>query len=128
MIFQNIECYWQAAKLKFLNYSVMEKLFYSISEVADMFSVNQSNLRFWEKEFKQLKPKRNDKGTRFYSPNDIQIIKQIIYLVSEQKLTLDGAKRKLSQRKDAVAKQQEVVERLKSIRMELIGISNAFNL
>ena len=103
----------------------MEKLFYSISEVATMFDVNQSNLRFWEKEFKQLSPKRNDKGTRFYSSNDIQIIKQIIYLVNEQKLTLDGARRKLTQRKDVVAKQQEVVERLKSIRKELLGISGA---
>ncbi|HEY6913110.1 MAG TPA: MerR family transcriptional regulator [Paludibacter sp.] len=105
----------------------MEKLFYSISEVAAMFNVNQSNLRFWEKEFKQLSPKRNAKGTRFYSPDDIQVIKQIIYLVSEQKLTLDGAKRKLSQKKDAIAKQQEVVERLKAIRKELIGIANALS-
>lgn len=105
----------------------MEKLFYSISEVATMFDVNQSNLRFWEKEFKQLKPKRNDKGTRFYSPDDIQVIKQIIYLVNEQKLTLDGAKRKLGQKKDAVAKQQEVVERLKKIRTELLGISQALS-
>jgi len=105
----------------------MEKLFYSISEVADMFDVNQSNLRFWEKEFKQLTPKRNAKGTRFYTPEDIQIIKQIIYLVNEQKLTLDGARRKLSQKKDAVAKQQEVVERLKKIRKELLGISNALS-
>ena len=105
----------------------MEKLFYSISEVATMFDVNQSNLRFWEKEFKQLKPKRNDKGTRFYTSDDIQVIKQIIYLVNEQKLTLDGAKRKLSQKKDAIAKQQEVVERLKSIRTELLGISKALS-
>ena len=103
----------------------MEKLFYSISEVAKMFGINQSNLRFWEKEFKQLKPKRNDKGTRFYTPDDIQTIKQIIYLTTEQKLTLDGARRKLSQKKDSIAKQQEVVERLKVIREELIGISNA---
>ncbi len=106
----------------------MEKLFYSISEVAKMFNVNQSNLRFWEKEFKQLQPTRNGKGTRFYAEKDIQIIKQIIYLVNEQKLTLDGAKRKLTQRKDSVAKQQEVVERLKLIRVELLGISNALNL
>jgi DNA-binding transcriptional MerR regulator len=105
----------------------MEKLFYSISEVAEMFQVNQSNLRFWEKEFKQLKPKRNAKGTRFYSPGDISVIKSIIYLVNEQKLTLDGARRKLSQKKDAVAKQSEVVERLKLIRTELMGISNALN-
>jgi Predicted transcriptional regulators len=105
----------------------MEKLFYSISEVADMFNVNQSNLRFWEKEFKQLKPKRNAKGTRFYTPDDIQVIKQIIYLVNEQKLTLDGARRKLSQKKDAVAKQQEVVERLKAIKEELLGITKALS-
>ncbi len=103
----------------------MEKLFYSISEVADMFHVNQSNLRFWENEFKQLTPKRNPKGTRFYSQEDISIIKSIIYLVNEQKLTLDGAKRKLSQKKDTIAKQSEVVERLKQIRKELMGISNA---
>ena len=103
----------------------MEKLFYSISEVAGMFHVNQSNLRFWEKEFKQLTPKRNAKGTRFYSPDDILVIKSIIYLVSEQKLTLEGAKRKLGQKKDVIAKQSEVVERLKLIRKELIGINNA---
>jgi DNA-binding transcriptional MerR regulator len=105
----------------------MEKLFYSISEVAEMFQVNQSNLRFWEKEFKQLLPKRNAKGTRFYSPDDILVIKSIIYLVSEQKLTLEGAKRKLGQKKDVIAKQTEVVERLKQIRKELIGISNALS-
>ena len=105
----------------------MEKLFYSISEVADMFNVNQSNLRFWEKEFKQLKPKRNDKGTRFYSPDDILVIKQIIYLVTEQKHTLDGARRKLSQKKDAIAKQQEVVERLKAIKKDLLGIASAMS-
>lgn len=100
----------------------MEKLFYSIAEVAEMFKVNQSNLRFWEKEFPQLKPRRNAKGTRFYTNEDIQIIKQIIFLVTEQKLTLDGARKKLSQKKDSVAKQQEAVERLKKIRKELQGI------
>ena len=55
----------------------MEKLYYSIAEVAKMFNVNQSLLRFWEKEFKQLSPRRNEKGTRFYTKQDIFIIKQI---------------------------------------------------
>lgn len=105
----------------------MEKLYYSISEVADMFNINQSNLRFWEKEFKQLHPKRNAKGTRFYTNDDIQLIKQIIFLVNEQKLTLDGARRKLSQKKDSIAKQQEVVERLKAVREELLGIAKAMS-
>jgi DNA-binding transcriptional MerR regulator len=105
----------------------MEKLFYSISEVAEMFNVNQSNLRFWEKEFKELKPRRNEKGTRFYTPEDILIIKQIIYLINEQKLTLPGAKRRLGQKKDQIAKQQEIVERLKKVKTELLGISKALS-
>jgi len=105
----------------------MEKLYYSISEVAAMFKINQSNLRFWEKEFKQLKPRRNDRGTRFYTNEDIATIKKIVFLVEEQKLTLEGAKRRLGQKKDAVEKQQQLVERLKSIREELKGISNALS-
>lgn len=100
----------------------MEKLYYSISEVAEMFDVNQSNLRFWEKEFKQLKPKRNKGNTRFYTQEDIEIIKAIKFLVEDKKLTLDGARMHLSQKRDVVQKQQEVVERLKSIKTELIGI------
>ena len=105
----------------------MEKLYYSISEVAAMFKINQSNLRFWEKEFKQLKPRRNDKGTRFYTNEDIATIKKIVFLVEEQNLTLEGAKRRLGQKKDAVEKQQQLVERLKSIREELKGIANALS-
>ncbi|MBP1663271.1 MAG: transcriptional regulator [Bacteroidetes bacterium] len=97
----------------------MEKIYYSISEVAAMFSINQSNLRFWEKEFKQLKPRRNEKGTRFYSKDDIQLIKQIIFLINDQKLTLDGVKKKLSDKKDVVVKQQEIKERLTAIRDEI---------
>jgi len=103
----------------------MDKLYFSISEVADMFHINQSNLRFWEKEFKQLKPRRNEKGTRFYSHDDIATIKKIIFLVEEQKLTLAGAKKRLSQRRDHVEKQQQIVEKLKAIRAELKGIANS---
>lgn len=103
----------------------MEKLYYSISEVSDLLKINASNLRFWEKEFKQLKPRRSDKGTRFYTKDDIELVKQIMFLVNEQNLTLQGAKQKLGQKKDQVEKQQEVVERLKRIRAELKGLSKA---
>ena len=99
-----------------------DKLYYSISEVAEMFSINQSNLRFWEKEFKQLTPRRNDKGTRFYTKEDIQVVKQILFLINEQKLTLEGVRKKLNEKKDSVAKQQELTERLLSIRNELKGL------
>ena len=97
----------------------MEKIYYSISEVAEMFQINQSNLRFWEKEFKQLKPRRNEKGTRFYSKDDLQLIEQIVFLVNDQKLTLEGVRKKLSDKKDVVAKQQEIKERLTTVREEL---------
>ncbi len=100
----------------------MEKIYYSITEVSEMFGISQSNLRFWEKEFKQLRPHRTPKGIRSYTNEDIQLVKQIIYLVNEQKLTLDGARRKLTEKKDDVAKMQELSERLKSIRSELSGI------
>ena len=97
----------------------MEKIYYSISEVAEMFQINQSNLRFWEKEFKQLKPRRNEKGTRFYSKDDLQLIEQIVFLVNDQKLTLEGIRKKLRDKKDVVAKQQEIKERLTTVREEL---------
>ena len=99
-----------------------DKLYYSISEEAEMFSINQSNLRIWEKEFKQLTPRRNDKGTRFYTKEDIQVVKQILFLINEQKLTLEGVRKKLNEKKDSVAKQQELTERLLSIRNELKGL------
>lgn len=105
----------------------MERLYYSISEVSEMLKINASNLRFWEKEFKQLKPRRNDKGTRFYTNDDIELIKQIIFLVNEQNLTLEGARQKLTQKRDRVAKQQKLAERLRKIRAELAGMSKALN-
>lgn len=104
-----------------------EKLYYSIREVAEMFNVNQSNLRFWEKEFKQLKPRRNDKRTRFYSKDDIQVVKEIIFLVNNQKLTLDGARKRLGEKKDAVTKQQELAERLTNVRDELKALLKQMN-
>jgi len=100
----------------------MEKKFYSIAEVSTMLGISQSNLRFWEKEFKQLSPQRNKGGTRFYSPGDITVVKQIMFLVNEQKLTLDGARQRLNQKKETVIKQQELVERLKRVRSELKGL------
>lgn len=103
----------------------MEKLFYSIGEVAEKLGVNASKLRFWEKEFKELSPKRNDKGIRFYTVEDISVVKQIMVMVENQNLTLKGARRKLSQKKDRIIKQQELIERLKKIRIELKGLSEA---
>ena len=71
------------------------KLYYSISEVAKMFDVNESLLRFWEKEFPIIKPKKNAKGTRQYRKEDIENIRLIYHLVKEKGMTLLGARQKL---------------------------------
>ena len=79
----------------------MYKLYYSISEVAETIGVNQSLLRFWEKEFSSIiKPSKNAKGIQFYKNEDIEIIKLIYFLVETQGLTLSDAKQKLNQNKD----------------------------
>ncbi len=105
----------------------MEKLYYSISEVSELLGVSTSSLRFWEKEFRQLKPHRTPKGTRHYTKEDIETIKQIKFLTTDQKLTLQGAQKRLSQKKDHVTKQHEIAERLRKIRTELKGIIKALN-
>ena len=94
----------------------MEKRYYSISEVAGMFKVNQSHLRFLERQFPQLSPKRSAKGIRFYTKDDIQVIRQIFFLVNEQGMTLEGARKKLGEKKDQVAKQLEIAERLRRVK------------
>ena len=100
----------------------MERLYYSITEVAGKFKVNASLLRFWEKHFHTIKPRKDAKGTRYYSDADIAAIKQIYFLLREQKLTIAGAKEKLRDKKDSIAKNQELHERLSFIRKELMEL------
>ena len=102
-----------------------EKLFYSIGEVSEMFGVNASLIRFWEKEFDIIKPKKNAKGNRLFTAKDIQNFKVIFHLVKEQKLTLDGARKKLKENKDNADHSMEVAEKLKSIRSQLVAIKEA---
>ena len=73
-----------------------EKLFYSIGEVAILLKVNSSLIRFWETEFKQIKPKKNKKGDRFFTKKDIELLQTIYDLVKNKGFTLDGAKKYLS--------------------------------
>lgn len=81
----------------------IQKQYFSISEVAQMFGVNASLLRFWEKEFKQIQPKTNARGKRSYRKKDIEVIRSIYVLVKEQGFTLEGAKKALTSRKGASA-------------------------
>ncbi len=104
-----------------------KKLYYSIGEVSEMFGVSISKLRFWEKEITALKPKRSDKRTRYYSPKDIQIIKQIIFLTEEQQVKLEGVNKKLSEKQDEISRQQEIYERLSNVRNRLQGMLKQIN-
>jgi DNA-binding transcriptional MerR regulator len=107
----------------------MSKLYYSISEVADLLDVNQSLLRFWEKEFEgMINPHKNIKGTRFYRTEDIELLKTIHYLVKTQGLTLQGAKKKIKDKKTETVKDQEIFERLSLIKSELQAIRKSLTL
>lgn len=100
----------------------IEKLYYSIGEVADMFEVNISLLRFWEKEFDILKPKKNKKGNRMFTTKDLNNLKIIYHLVKERGYTLEGAKKKLKENKDDTINNIEIVNRLKDIRQFLVKL------
>ena len=98
------------------------KLYYSIGEVAKMFDVNTSLIRFWEKEFDILKPKKNKKGNRLFTQKDVDNLKVIYHLVKERGFTLDGAKKKLRENKDDTIQNEQIVERLKEIRGFLVEL------
>ncbi len=104
----------------------MEKIYYSINEVAAQFGVNASTLRYWEKEFTQLKPKRTN-GRRYYSTADLELIKQISFLLNDQKLTISGAKARLAINKDSVERKQKLRETLESLKKELSNFRRELN-
>jgi len=100
----------------------IEKLYYSIGQVADMFEVNVSLLRFWEKEFDILKPKKNKKGNRMFTAKDLNNLKIIYHLVKERGYTLEGAKKKLKENKEDTINNIEIINRLKDIRKFLVEL------
>jgi DNA-binding transcriptional MerR regulator len=99
-----------------------EKMFYTIGEVADMLDVSTSLVRYWEKEFDILKPKKNAKGNRLFRPNDVENLKTIYHLVKERGFTLQGARNKLNQNKEDVIQNAAVVDSLKKIRSFLVDL------
>ena len=105
------------------------KLYYSIHEVAAMLGpgVNESTLRYWEKEFEQLAPRKAGRGVRQYTQKDIDLLKLIYHLVKEKGMTLKGAKSRLAVNKEKTDKNFEVVSRLKQIRQELMDMKQALD-
>ena len=102
--------------------STSQKLYYSIGEVADQFGVNTSMIRYWEKEFDILKPKKNKKGNRLFTAKDLENLKVIHHLLKDRGFTIEGAKKKLRDNKEDTVNQAEVVVRLKEIRKALMDI------
>ena len=103
----------------------VEKLYYSIGEVARMFNVNASLIRFWEKEFDSIKPKKNKKGNRFFTKQDIENFNLIFHLVKERGLTLAGAKKKLRENREDAVNNFEVVKTLNEIKNVLLEIKES---
>lgn len=110
-----------------LNENKNLKLYYSINEVARMFGVNESLLRFWEKEFPQLRPKKAGRGIRQYRKEDIETLKLIYHLVKERGMTLPGARQRMTDNKETTSRNFEVVDRLRAIREELAGMRDALD-
>ncbi len=98
------------------------KLYYTIGEVSRMFNVNASLIRFWEKEFEVLQPKKNKKGNRLFTAEDVENLRIIFHLVKERGFTLQGAKAKLKDNKTDVAGTTEVFDSLTKIRSFLVEL------
>jgi DNA-binding transcriptional MerR regulator len=100
------------------------KRYYSIGEVAKAFGVNASLIRFWDKEFDILKPKKNAKGNRMFTPEDVKNLQLIYHLVKERGFTLEGAKTHLKEGQKKTLDQFEIISKLESVKMQLMNIKN----
>jgi DNA-binding transcriptional MerR regulator len=107
-----------------MHINLPEKRYYKIGEVAKAFNVNTSHIRFWEKEFDILKPKKNKKGNRLFTQVDVKNLQIIYHLVKEKGFTLEGAKAKMKEKPKVIKDNFEIIARLENIKSELIKIKN----
>lgn len=103
------------------------KLYYSIKEVAEMLGTTEPTLRFWEKEFPQIAPKKGTNRVRQYSKSDIQQIRIIHHLLKERGMTLKGVKQQIKEKHGKLERNVDVIERLKAVRVELLEIREALD-
>ncbi len=99
-----------------------KKLFYSMGEVAEMFDVNASLIRHWESKFDCIRPHKNKKGNRMFSPEDVEKLEQIYHLVKERGMTLDGANKVMKSSRKELSRETELLERLQRIRSTLVEV------
>lgn len=103
----------------------LDKKYYKIREVSDLLDLPAPTLRFWESEFPALKPRRNDGGTRFYTPEDIETLRIIKYLVKDKGLKIAAAREMLRTNREGLSQRSNAIERLKRVRSELKGLLDA---
>ncbi|RPD95872.1 MerR family transcriptional regulator [Aureibaculum marinum] len=107
-----------------MNINLPDKRYYKIGEVAKAFNVNASLIRFWDKEFDILKPKKNNKGNRMFTPEDVKNLQMIYHLVKERGFTLEGARQKLKAKPDEIKDNFDIIAKLEAVKGELIKIKN----
>ncbi|WP_423149257.1 MerR family transcriptional regulator [Rubrolithibacter danxiaensis] len=100
----------------------INKLYYTMGEVTELFNVNASQIRFYEKEFDILQPKKNKKGNRLFSPEDVENLKIIFHLVKDKGFTLQGAKEYLKSNKSEVKENQKVIDSLERLKQFLLEV------
>lgn len=103
----------------------IEKVYYSIGEVSEMFNVAPSLIRFWESEFESLRPKKNSKGNRQFGKGDIEELKLIYYLVKERGFTIPGAREKLRLNRKKAIDSMEAIKSLEKVKKFLIDLKNS---
>lgn len=101
-----------------------DKRYYGIGELAKAFNVNASLIRFWDKEFDILKPKKNAKGNRMFTPEDVKNLQLIYHLVKERGFTLEGAKTHLKEGQKKTLDKFDIISKLESIKVQLVNIKN----
>ena len=105
----------------------IDKRFYKIKEVSELLDLPASTLRFWETQFTILKPRRNDGGTRFYTPADIEILKMIKYLIKDKGLKIEAAQEAIRHNQSGIRRHHRAIETLKDVRSRLQSILAALN-
>ena len=103
----------------------MAKLLYSMGEVTEMFDVNASLIRYWESKFDCIKPHKNKKGNRMFTPSDVENLKLIYHLVKEKGMTLEGANNTMKRRGKSVKRDVSILERLQNIRAMLVEVRDS---
>lgn len=126
-LFAQLEEEIQIQNQKVITLEVSERLYHSITQVASIFQVNTSLLRFWEKEFPQIKLRKNGKGDRLYTKEDIQLIGTIHYLTKQRKFTLEGTREYLKKDKKTVENETEIVQSLLQVKQFLLDIKKSLS-